>query len=111
MESVGAFQHMQKRNPGVVGLKIIDSFLVDYNVKYATLNGFETCKQINVTEEYSFDTVLSYFKTDRCCPVIINGHVVSSGLNEYRYDYTTFNWDHYQPTLKQRLLDNNTLIF
>jgi hypothetical protein len=92
-------------------LKVIDSFLVDYGVKYATVNGWESKKIVDVTMENQQRLDMTFLKTDRYCPIIINGHVVSGGLNEYLYDYTQFNWDLYQPLLKQRLIDNNTLIF
>ena len=72
--------------------KIIDSFLVDYDVEFATLNGFEKRTVIDVTEDYLETCNTSFFRTDRRCPIIINGYVVSAGLNEYIYDYTKFNW-------------------
>jgi len=77
------------------GLKIIDSHLVSYEVEFATLKGFEKRTIIDVSEEYNFYSTTPFFKTDRCCPVIINGHVVSSGLNEHVYDYTKFDWLNY----------------
>jgi hypothetical protein len=112
VENVAALHRMWKlSNLDYTPLKTVDSFLVDYSVKYATVTGWESKKIVDVTIEHQQGLDMTFLTTDRYCPVIINGHVVSSGLNEYRYDYTAFNWDRYQPTLKQRLLDNNTLIF
>ena len=75
-----------------IGLKTIDSFLLDYDVEFATLNGFEKRTVIDVTDDYLRTSITPFFRTDRSCPIIINGYVVSAGLNEYIYDYTKFNW-------------------
>ena len=87
-----AFFAQQEWELNGTGLKVMDSPLVSYDVEFATLNGFEKQTIIDVSEEYDFYSTMPYFKTDRCCPVIINGQVVSSGTNEYVYDYTKFDW-------------------
>lgn len=94
-----AFMAQQEWINSGAGLKVIDSPLVSYNVEFATLNGFEKQTIIDVSEEYNFYSTMPYFKTDRCCPVIINGQVVSSGTNEYVYDYTKFDWLKYSDQL------------
>jgi hypothetical protein len=92
-------------------LKIIDSYLVSYDVEFATLNGFENKTLVDVTDSYTPHTQLILIKTDRYSPIIINGHVVSSRLDEYIYDYTKFNWlDSYNQLLqsgKLELIKNN----
>lgn len=90
VENVGLVQRTWKINKK--GLKKIDSHLVSYDVEFATLNGFEKRTIVDITENYSSDSNLIFFRTDRCCPVIINGHVASSGLDEFTYDYTKFDW-------------------
>lgn len=83
------------------GLKVTDSIMVSYDVEFATFNGFEKQTIIDVTEKYSTDTIMPVFQTDRCCPVIINGQIVSSGINELIYDYTKFDWLDSLDKLKQ----------
>jgi hypothetical protein len=73
-------------------LKIIDSYLVSYDVEFATLNGFENKTLVDVTDDYTSYTQIILIKTDRYSPIIINGHVVASRLDEYIYDYTKFDW-------------------
>lgn len=112
VDNVAALHTMWRATaPDYAPLKTIDSFLVDYSAKYATVNGWESKKIVDVTLEYPHGLDMTFLTTDRCCPVVINGHVVSGSLNEYVYDYTQFDWDKYQPLLKQRLIDSNTLIF
>jgi len=98
-----AFQAQQVWKHNSTGLKVIDSLLVDYDVEFATLNGFEKQTIVDVSEEYNFDSTMPYFKTDRCCPVIINGQVVSSGTNEQLYDYTKFDWLKYCSQLSLKI--------
>jgi hypothetical protein len=88
-----------------VGLKKIDSHLVSYDVEFATLGGFERRTIVDVTEKYSFDTEMIFFKTDRCSPVIVNGYIFPSGINENIYDYTQFNWTDCYTQLSTSLKD------
>jgi hypothetical protein len=101
-ENVSRLQLEWKNNGS--GLKIIDSPLVSYDVEFATLNGFEKYTVIDVTEKYNynFNTMMPFFRIDRCCPIIVNGHIVAGGIiNEYAYDYTKFNWiDSYNSLFK-----------
>ena len=90
-----AFMAQQEWIETGTGLKVIDSTLVSYDVEFATFKGFEKQTIVDVSEEYNFYSTMPYFKTDRCCPVIINGQVVSSGTNEYVYNYTKFDWLNY----------------
>lgn len=95
VESAGPLTLEWQKNK--IGLKILDSIMVHYDVQYATLNGFEKQTVIDVSEEYSVHTTMPFFMTDRACPIIINGQVVASGINEYIYDYTEFKWiDNYR---------------
>ena len=104
-----AFRVQQEWIVTGAGLKIIDSHLVSYEVEFATLKGFEKQTIVDVSEQYNFHSTMPYFKTDRCCPVIINGQVVSSGLNEYVYDYTKFDWLNYCDQLNSILKSKNNI--
>jgi hypothetical protein len=101
VENVFTLQLLWKSYKIAGGLKKIDSHLVSYDVEFATLNGFEKLTPVDITESYHPDTRLPFIVTDRRAPVIINGHVVSSELNEYTYDYTTFDWTSSLEQLKQ----------
>jgi hypothetical protein len=83
---------LNSKNHLLTGIKIINSLLVSYDVEFATINGFEKKTVIDVTEEYSENTLIPMIKTERFCPVIVDGFVVGGGICEYEYDYTKFNW-------------------
>lgn len=108
VENATRLQHAwRSRGNKEIGLKIIDSFLVDYEVEFATLNGFEKKTIIDASEDYEKNTIIPFFSTDRFCPVIINGYVVAQGrINEYVYDYTKFNWlDSYNQLIQSDKLE------
>jgi hypothetical protein len=83
---------LNSKNHSLTGINIIDSMLVSYEVEFATINGFEKKTVIDVTEEYSGNALIPMFKTERFCPVIVDGFVVGGGICEHEYDYTKFNW-------------------
>jgi hypothetical protein len=93
------------------GLKVIDSMLVNYQVRYATINGWESKKLIDITEKYDYDYETIFLYTDDYSPIIVNGFVVNNGISEYIYDYAQFDWNKYQPLIKEKLIEKNQLIF
>lgn len=93
------------------GLKIIDSMLVNYKVRFANLHGWSFRELVDVTDQYSEDTETIFVYTDDYSPIIINGHIANTGLNEYVYDYTQFDWNRYQPLIKEKLIEKNQLVF
>ena len=59
--------------------------------RFANLSGWKT-SDVVVREEYGPETRL-YLPRTNGVPIIVNGYVVGSGVNQRRYDYAKFSWD------------------
>jgi hypothetical protein len=74
----------------IVGLKDNDSMMTGPGYRFATLNGWEA-KTPEISPFWAPETPL-YQPRAAGAPIIINNYVVTSGTNEFKFDYTKINW-------------------
>lgn len=64
------------------------------NVQFAHLNGFLSRTVIDVTHDSDgAETQLYLPVTETGVPILVCGYVVTGGANEFKYDYTKFDWN------------------
>ena len=72
------------------GLKDNHSIKSSHDVEFAHISGF---KKQKLHEHYLNPMTQLYGPMTHGAPIVINGYVVGAGINEYRFDYRSVDWE------------------
>lgn len=77
----------------------------EYDVKFATVDGFQQQKINDVTEKYldQNSLLLTRIETDSYAPIIVEDYLYIPVVNDTEYDYSQLNWQHNSTRLQQLL--------
>ena len=92
----------------IAGLKDNNSISTGDGFEFACLDGWKEKNVVISGERFWFPETQLYMPRAFGSPIIINGYVVTSGTDEFKFDYTKIDWNRDCKELKNEIHSNKS---